>query len=136
MSAHVGRRLDGADRHVLVGARRILENRGTIFVVERGVGLVRANNGQVAVLSTTTPIDKIKRVIKRAKKREQHVNVQALSADERLAFYVGRSVIAAIGKTTLRSFRNQIAQQIKENEDEPIAVSQLVTLPRLKRKGK
>jgi len=44
----LGRHIDGADRHVLQGARRILERRGVFHVTERGVGLRRASNGQVA----------------------------------------------------------------------------------------
>jgi predicted transcriptional regulator len=133
MSQITGREITGRDRYVLVSARRILENRGVIFAVQRGVGLTRANNGQVANLSTTHAISKIRRVTKRAKKREQHVNVQQLSADERLAFYVGRTVINAIGKTTLRSFRNQIRAEIEKRDGDIVSVSQLVTLPRLKK---
>jgi hypothetical protein len=56
--------------------------------------------------------------------------VQALSEDERLAFYVGRVVIDAIGKNTLKSFRSQIRGEIKRHGDEPITLSQVTALRR------
>src|SRR5262245_57822586 len=118
LSAYLGRKIDGRDRYVLASARRRLERRGIFFVAEWGVGLVRANNKQVAHLATDDPIGRIKRIAGKAKRREEHVNVQALSEDERLAFYVGRVVIDAIGKNTLRSFRSQIREEIKKHGDE------------------
>jgi hypothetical protein len=137
MSAHVGRHLDGRDRYVLTSARRILESQhNTIFTTERGVGIVRASNGQVANLSTSHPISKISRLTKRARKRQAQVNIQGLSADERLAFAVGRVVLGAIGKTTLKSFRNQIRTEIERSDGDVVSVSQLVALPRLKKGGK
>src|SRR5262245_38104710 len=123
LSAFLGRKIDGRDRYVLASARRRLERNGILFVVERGIGLVRANNRQIARLSTDEPIGRIKRITTKAKKREVHVNVQALSEDERLAFYVGRVVVDAIGKNTLRSFRSQIKEEIKRHGDEPITLT-------------
>jgi hypothetical protein len=132
MNAHVGRQLSAKDRYVLESARRILENRGIIFVIERGIGVVRANNQQVATLSTTAPIKRIQRITKKANKRQAHVNVQALSADERLAFYVGRVVIDAIGKNTLQSFRTRIGKEIEKNEGEMPVLTQVTALGRLR----
>ena len=40
--------------------------------------------------------------------------MQRLTADERLAFYVGRVVIDVIGKNTLQSFRSRIAKEIED----------------------
>src|SRR4051812_25532142 len=111
ISAHIGRKVNGRDRYILDSARRRLESqRDILFVVERGVGLTRATNGQRATLSTSHPITKIGKVTRKAEKRQRRVNVQELDAEERLAFYVGRVVINAIGKNTLRSFRSRIAK--------------------------
>jgi hypothetical protein len=133
MSALLKRDIDGQDRHVLVSARRILEARGTVFAVERGIGLVRASNGQKATLSTTHPVNKVRRITRRANKLQPHVNVQALSSDERLAFYVGRTMLNVIGKSTMRSFRNQIAKQIEKQNGEPLTAKQVTALGRLKK---
>ena len=48
LSAHLGRKINGRDRYILIAARRRLERKGILFVVEWGVGLVRATNRQVA----------------------------------------------------------------------------------------
>ena len=130
LSRYLGRVINGRDRYILQSARRRLERQGTFFVVEHGVGLVRATNKQVASLATDDPIGRIKRIAGKAKRREVHVNVQALSEDERLAFYVGRVVIDAIGKNTLKSFRSQIREEIKRHGDEPITLTQLTALRR------
>jgi hypothetical protein len=137
ISEHVGRRVNGPhDRHVLDSARRMLEReRGIVFVVERGVGLVKASNGQRAALSTTHPIGKIKRVTRQATKRHRLVDVQGLSTDERLAFAIGRTVLAAIGKTTLKSFRSKIAKEIAKRDGELVDIRQVLTLPRHRRGG-
>jgi hypothetical protein len=132
MNAHIGRRLDGRDRYVLASACRILENRGIFFIAERGVGVIRANNSEIATLSTSHPIKKVQRITRRATKRQAHVDVQRLSADERLAFYVGRVVINAIGKDTLQSFRARIAKEIQKSGDEMLTINQITALPRLK----
>jgi hypothetical protein len=135
MSSLVGRRLNARDRYVLTSARRILENtRGIIFETERGVGIVRATNGQIADLATSHPINTIKRLTRRAQKRQTRVNIQDLTADERLAFAIGRVVLNAVGKTTLKSFRQQIAHEIERRDGELVSVQQVVSLPRLKTK--
>jgi hypothetical protein len=130
LSAHLGRKINGRDRYILIAARRRLERKGILFVVEWGVGLVRATNRQVARLSTDVPIGRIRRIAHKAKKREVHVNVQGLSEDERLAFYVGRVVVNAIGKSTLKSFRSQIKSEIEKHDNEPITLSQVAALRR------
>lgn len=132
ISAHLGRRINSQhDRHVLDGARRMLErDRGIVFVVERGVGVVKANNGQKANLSTTHPIDRIKKVTRKATKRQRLVNIQELSADERLAFAIGRVVLSAVGRSTMKSFRSQIKEQIDKSDGELVAVNQVLALPR------
>jgi predicted ATP-grasp superfamily ATP-dependent carboligase len=134
ISSHLGRRVNGRDRYILESARRHLEKHGIIFVTERGIGLVRANSEQLAKLSTTNPINKIRRATRRAEKRQAHVNVQELTEDERLAFYVGRAVINTIGKNTLKSFRTQIKKEIEKSGGEMITVSQISALRR-HRKG-
>ena len=58
------------------------------------------------------------------------MNVQGLSEDERLAFYVGRVVVNAIGKSTLKSFRSQIKSEIEKHDNEPITLSQVAALRR------
>ena len=54
---------------------------------------------------------------------------QALTADERLAFFIGRVVLNAVGKTTLKSFRNQIAKEIERDDGELVSVNQVLALP-------
>jgi hypothetical protein len=130
MSVHIGRTINGRDRYVLDSARRVLERQGKIFVAERGIGVRRATNGQIAVLSTSHPIDKTRRVTRRAKKRERHVNVQQLADDERRAFYLGRLVLEIIDRDTSRSFRNQIRVEIDKREGEVVSLNQLAVLPR------
>jgi hypothetical protein len=78
-----------------------------VFVVEIGVGIVRATHPQIAALSTKQPIDKIGRTVRRAKKREQLVNIQALSDDERLAFNVGRAVLGAVEQAVRQAMRRK-----------------------------
>lgn len=135
ISHHLGRKVNGRDRYVLESARRRLErDRGIVFVVERGRGLTRATNGQIAALSTAHPIGKIKRMTKKAEKRQTRVNVQELDADERLAFAIGRVMIATIGKSTLKSFRSRIAKEIEARDGELVTVNQIIALPRHRRK--
>ena len=136
MSRHLNRQINGRDRYVLVSARRQLErDRGIIFVTERGIGIVRANNGQVATLATAHPIGRVKRITRQANKRQAHVNVQALTADEMLAFSIGRVVINAINKSTRRSFYRQISDEIKKRDNElPLTLDQVLTLPRHRKK--
>jgi hypothetical protein len=135
ISSHLGRRVNGRDRYVLASARHRLESqRGIIFVTERGTGLVRATSGQIATLSTTHPINKIRRVTRKAEKRQVRVNVQELTDDERLAFYVGRVVVNAIGKNTLKSFRTRIKKEIEGRGGEMITINQVTALRR-HRKG-
>lgn len=101
----------GRDRHILASARRILEREGIIFVTETGKGLRLATASQVAKLSTEAPILKTRRIAKTAKKRQASVNVQALSDEERAAFYVGRAVLGAIGLAASKAFTNRIAKE-------------------------
>jgi hypothetical protein len=42
----------------------------------------------------------------------------------------GRVVLNAVGKSTLKSFRNQIAKEIEKHDGELIAVNQVLSLPR------
>jgi hypothetical protein len=131
MNATIGRRLDGRDRYVLGSACRILENRGIVFIVERGAG-----DAQIIPKSPPSqpriPSRRSNASTRRATKRQAHVDVQRLSADERLAFYVGRVVINAIGKDTLQSFRARIAKEIEKSGDEMLTINQITALPRLK----
>ena len=134
ISTHLGRRVNGRDRYILDSARRMLErDHGLLFVVERNVGLTRATNGQRAELSTAHPIDKIKRVTRKATRRHSLVNVQSLTADERLAFAIGRVVLSAVGKSTRKSFRNLVKKEIEKRDGELVEVKQVLALPRHRR---
>lgn len=135
MSKLTGRDISGRDRHVLTGARRQLERqRGIVFATERGTGVVRASNGQVARLSTTEPIKKISRTTKRAEKRQAYVNVQLLTSDERLKFSVERSVLIAIRKSTAKSLRTRLAKEIEKQDDGIVTIDTVLSLPRHRRK--
>jgi hypothetical protein len=130
MSAKIGREVDGRDRYVLTSARRVLEKHGIFFAVERGVGLTRASNGQVARLSTSQPVDKIKRTTRVAQKRQAHVNIQNLTADERLAFDVGRSVLHAVKQNVSRATRTLLAKEILKNDGGVVNINSVLSLPR------
>lgn len=134
LGAMIGRQVQGRDRYVLESARRKLEKRGIFFVVERGVGLTRATNNQVATLSTSTPITKIRRVTKVAEKRQHHVDIQSLTSEDRLAFDVKRSVIAAIRKTTSKSLRTMLAKEIEKQDGGVFNINSVLSLPRHRRK--
>ena len=131
ISDHLDRDVTGADRHVLTSARRHLEKKGQFFVVERGIGLVRADNGQVARLAGEHPISKIRRVTRRAQKTEVFVNTQELTAAERLQFSVNRVVLETIKQTTKRALRTKIGQAIERQDGELVKITQLISLPRL-----
>jgi hypothetical protein len=130
MSDLTGRQINSRDRHVMESARRILEAKGVYFAVDRGVGLTRATNAQVAILSTSHPITKIKRVTRVAQKRQAHVNTQDLTDDDRLAFDIGRSVLAAIRNDTSKSLRAQLAREIAKNDGGVVSIDSLLALPR------
>jgi hypothetical protein len=130
MSNLTGRKIAGRDRHVLTSARRVLEKTGIFFAVERGVGVVRATNGQVATLSTTHPVDRIRRTTRVAQKRQVHVNIQNLSSEERLAFDIGRSVISAIKQNASRATRSLLAKEIQKNDGGMVSINSVLSLPR------
>jgi hypothetical protein len=130
MSDLTGRQINSRDRHVMESARRILEGKGVYFAVDRGVGLIRATNAQVAILSTSHPITKIGRVTRKAQKRQAHVNTQNLSDDDRLAFDIGRSVLAAIRNDTSKSLRARLAREIAKNDGGVVSIDSLLALPR------
>ena len=133
---HLGRNIKDRDRYVLASARKQLERRGILFITERGVGIKRATNGQVATLSTAYPITRIQRISRKAEHRERHVNIQALSEQDRLAFNIGRAVIHSVKQSTLKSFKNRIAKELTEQGDTLISIQQLFTLPRFQGKKK
>ncbi len=128
LSRLVKRDLQGRDRYVLESARKVLKKDGIVFVVERGIGLVRATHPQMASLSTTNAIVKTKRHMRRAKQIEDIVNVQSLSDDERLEFNVGRAVVGAIRQSVRTAFRNEARRAVMENNSEPIPVKQTLDL--------
>jgi len=133
MTNLTGRKVDGRDRYVLTSARKMLERSGIFFAVDRGVGLVRATNGQVATLSTTHPIDRIRRTTRAAQKRQVHVNIQDLTAEDRLAFDIGRSVLAAIKQNISRRTRSLLAKEIERNDGGAVSISSVLSLPRHRR---
>jgi len=58
-----------------------------------------------------------------------------LTAEDRLAFSIARVVLNAIGKTTRRSFRSQIAKEIERRDGHVITTTSLFALPRFRRKS-
>lgn len=98
----------GKSRHILASARRILEREGILFVVETGVGLKRASDAQVATLATSEPIIKTRRIAKKAKKRQSAVNVQNLTGEQRMAFWIGSAILGAIDQAASRAFKNRV----------------------------
>jgi hypothetical protein len=90
---------------------------------------VLADNGQIATLSTSTPIAKVKRVIGKAKKRQALVDTQKLTAERRDAFFLERSLIdLAENPLVSRPLRRQIAETIEKNGGEPITLNQVMSL--------
>ena len=130
MSVLLQREINGRDRHVLTSARRMLERKGVIFAVQRGIGLVRASNGQVAALSTDIPIRKIRKETQRARKRQAFVNSQMLDAEARLAFWIGQSVINVIKKNTSKSLRTMLAKEIERRDGGAVSLDTVLSLPR------
>lgn len=128
MSRLTGRIVNGRDRYVLAAALRTLQRQNVVFVCERGIGVVRATNDQVAMLSTDHIHNKTRRVIKRGKKLERVVNTQKLSADERDAFFIGSAVTQMLDATVGRKIRSRIANEIKERNGEQVEVSDLIAL--------
>jgi hypothetical protein len=135
LSRLTGRKIEGRDRHVLSSARRVLERQGIFFAVERGVGVVLATNGQVATLSTTHPIERIRRTTRTAKKRQAHVNIQNLTADERQSFDISRSILTAVTQTTSRKTRTLLAKEIEKNDGGVVSLQSVLSLPRHRRRG-
>jgi hypothetical protein len=127
LSKHLSRNIKGRDRYVLTGARRKLEQENIVFVVETGIGVVRAEEAQVASLSTQEPINRIRRSVRRAGKRQKIVNIQNLTADERAAFYIGRAVLGAISQAVRESFQNKVSGAVAVTEG-PLALDQTIEL--------
>ena len=96
-------------------------------MVRTGIGVERANHAQVAALATDAPISKIRRAVRRSGKRQKIVNVQDLSEDQRLAFYVGRAVLGAIGQAVRDSFKNKVAKATNV-DDPPLSVKDTLAL--------
>jgi hypothetical protein len=119
MSGEVGRMIRGRDRHILYAAtRRLLRDRGIVFVTERNWGVVRATNGQVARLGTDAVIRKTGRAVRRSKKLHPLVNTQDLSDYERDAFWIGKAVVQGLDVMVGRKMRSKIAEEIREQREE------------------
>jgi len=128
MNRRIGRIINGADRHVLYGALRILQrDHGIVFVAERNVGIKRATNGQMATLSTDHVHRKVRRTVRRGKKIEPLVNSQELSPDERDAFWIGRAVTQVLDVTVGKRMRSKIADEIKDR-GEAVDIRDVVAL--------
>jgi hypothetical protein len=128
MNQHLGRKINGRDRHILSGALyKLQRERDMVFVCERGVGVVRATNGQVAVLSTDVVLRKTGRIIRRGKKLQPIVNTQALTGDERDAFYIGRATTQMLDATIGRKMRSKIAEEIRDR-GEAVDIADVVAL--------
>jgi hypothetical protein len=130
MSDLTGRQINGRDRYVLISARRVLEAKKIYFAVDRGIGLTRATTSQVAILSTSHPITKMRRIERVARRRQAHVNTQELTDEDRLAFDIGRSVLAAIRNDTSKSLRARLAREIAKNDGGVVSIGNLLALPR------
>jgi hypothetical protein len=128
MNRLLGRFVNGRDRYVLVSAmRRLQREQGIVFVVERGVGVRRATNVQIATLGTDTVITKSHRIVNRGKKLHPLVNPQALTAEEREAFWIGKSVTQAMSITMSRKMRRDIKEEL-DKQGEEIDVTSVVAL--------
>lgn len=119
--------ITGKSRHILASARRILEREGILFVVETGVGLKRASDAQVATLATSEPIIKTRRIAKKAKKRQSAVNVQNLTGEQRMAFWIGSAILGAIDQAASRAFKNRVEKSANVT-DGPIPMKQTLDL--------
>jgi hypothetical protein len=129
MNRRTGRNINGADRYVLYGAlRRLQREHDLVFVVERGVGITRATNGQVASLSTDHIIRKTGRVIRRGRKLQPIVDTQALNNDQRDAFFIGRAVTQMLDATVGKKMRSKIADEIKDRGGEAVDIKDVVAL--------
>jgi hypothetical protein len=128
MNRRTGRNINGADRYVLYGALRHLQRDEIVFVVERGVGITRATNGQVASLSTDHVIRKTGRAIRRGRKLQPIVDSQALTSDQRDAFFIGRCVLQMLDATVGRKMRTKIADEIKDRGGEAVDIKDVVAL--------
>lgn len=119
--------ITGKSRHILASARRILEREGILFVVETGQGLKRASDAQVATLATHEPIIKTRRIAKKAKKRQSAVNVQNLTGEQRMAFWIGSAILGAIDQAASRAFKNRM-KDAADKTDGPIPMKQTLDL--------
>ena len=129
MNPRTGRNINGTDRYVLYGALRHLQREHEIvFVVERGIGITRATNGQVAALSTDHTIRKTGRVIRRGRKMQPIVDSQALTSDQRDAFFIGRCVLQMLDVTVGRKMRSKIADEIKDRGGEAVDIKDVIGL--------
>jgi len=129
MNRRIGRTVNGTDRYVLYGALRHLQREhGFIFVAERGVGVKRATNGQVATLSTDHAHRKVGRTVRRAKKLQTHVNTQELTNDERDAFYIGTAVTQILDAAVGRKMRSKIAHELHDRNGEAVDVQDVIAL--------
>lgn len=128
MNKLIGKKINGNSRHILYRALRQLQrDHEIIFVVDRGVGLVRATNAQVATLSTDHVAHKVRRTVHRGKRMQPIVNTQELTSDQRDAFYIGRAVTQMLDAAVGRKMRSQVAEEIKDR-GEAVDISRVVAL--------
>lgn len=127
ISQHLGRDVRKRDRYVLESARKQLEREGIIFVIERNVGLSRANSEQIATLATVIPMERIKSVTHKAKKREKAVNVQELSSEARARFYIGGAVLGMIEMMNGKAAKKEV-EKVVNAVSEPISLEETISL--------
>ncbi|WP_041926877.1 hypothetical protein [Methylocystis sp. SC2] len=127
LSKTTGREIEGKDRYILASARRILEREGIFFVTETGNGVKRADDAQLAKLSTEEPIIKTRRIAKRARKRQSSVNIQGLTDEQRMAFWIGSAILGAIDQAASRVFRNAV-EEASNTSDSQISLSKTIDL--------
>jgi hypothetical protein len=127
LSTLLNRDIQGRDRYILTAARNRLEREGIVFAVMTGVGIRRATDAEVAAMSTTAAIHKIKRTVGRSRKRHKAVNTQGLTAEERDNFFVGIAVIGAVGQAARAAFRTRLTKATRES-DEALSLQETLRL--------
>ena|GEM_PF-5917361 len=127
LSKVTGRDIVGKDRYILTSARRILERDGLMFATQTGKGVILASDAQKAELSTDGAIIKTRRIARVARKRQRSVNIQSLTDEQRMAFWVGSAILGAIDQAASRAFKNRV-EEVSNASDARIPLSKTLEL--------
>lgn len=129
MNRLTGRKIDGLDRHILYSALNILQReQERVFVNERGVGYVLAENNQVASLSTDHVIQRTRNIVKKGRRLQPLVKTQGLTNEERERFFKNRAVTQMIDHSISRKMRKEIADEVAARGGDMVDVDQLTIL--------